>query len=493
MPDFAVKAIFGAMDKFSTVLGHMGVNMGKFGERAHGAFALAEKGASIFKSVLGANLLTGAIQRVGHEIAQLPKVLEDFAERGEQIGRVSSIIGTTADNWQRLAYAAKLTDTPVESLQGAMQKLNRNMADLTVGKGTLMDLMKYGPRGLATSIRGTHDTTEALMLLSDAMVKTRDPQVRARMAVAAFGKAGQEMIPFLLRGREGIHELMKEASLYGSVLDDKTIAASEKMAESMKRFKGMVGSVRDQVLSFVVKAMQPYLEKAMVWLAANKEIIATKIDGFIKGAAEAFRQMAPILGMIIKGAGWLIKNWPLLAYVYLAWQVAALALDAALDANPIGLITIGIEAMILAVITVIHYWKEITGTLQSAWNWFNRLLGNPWIKIGLSIIAEPLLVIAAVIQTIVDLIQGKGISAFKNLIKAAGPLGLFADMLGFGKSGANAGNIAGGEAPNKGQSAMQFINQVNVDNSKAPGVTSAVRTSQPAAGNGGMQYAMGAG
>jgi hypothetical protein len=149
--------------------------------------------------------------------------------------------------------------------------------------------------------------------------------------------------------------------------------------------------------------------------------------------------------------------------------------------------------MILAVITVIHYWKEITGTLQSAWNWFNRLLGNPWIKIGLSIIAEPLLVIAAVIQTIVDLIQGKGISAFKNLIKAAGPLGLFADMLGFGKSGANAGNIAGGEAPNKGQSAMQFINQVNVDNSKAPGVTSAVRTSQPAAGNGGMQYAMGAG
>lgn len=487
MPDFAVRTIIGAVDKFSTILGHMGVNMGKFGEKAHGAFALAERGASIFKSVLGANLVSGAIQRIGHAIEDLPNLVTDFAERGEQIGRTAQMLGITADAYQRLAYAAKLTDTPTEAFDMSMRKLNLAIGQGERGMGPLIKQMYRLNAPLAAQLRTVRNADEAFMDVADAVSKTTDVQRRAAIVTAAFGKAGQQMLPMLLKGREGLMELRKAAL---DVIPDDALHAADRFNVGMKILKANVQSVKDQVLGFVVKAVTPYLEKAIIWLQANREIIATKIENFITRFANSLRDAKPYLLFLWNAASWLIKNWPLLIVVYGAWTAAQLALDAAMLASGIPEIVIGITAMIAAVIMVIKYWKEITGALQAAWNWFDRLYNKSLIlRNAIFFLASPIWLVVEAIRTLVDLLSGRGLKSFENFIppwlKGA------TDKLGITQQGANQGSWASGEAPNKGQGAMSFVNQVNVDNSRAPGTNSSVRTSQRASGNPGMQYAMG--
>ena len=492
MADFAVSAAIRAIDKFSVVADKMGGAWGRFGSKGADAMDRVNEKAGLFKKILGGvvagNLITGAIGKVAQGIKSMVEAIPEFAERGQLIGRTAEMIGISADSLQRLSYAARLTDTPVEALEISMKKMNMAIGQGARGMGPLVQQMtKLNPQ-LAMQLRSAKDSRSALLYVADAVSRTNNAQARAAIATAAFGKAGQEMIPMLALGREGLNKLMREASVYGSVLDDKAIAASGRLDDSLKRLHGMVGSIKDQVLSFAVTALSPYIERLVQWLAANKEIIAQRFEGFLERLTTGFRDLWPVVSTLFKGVGWLIRNWPLLGAVYLAWIAAQLALDVALSSNPIGLITLAIEGLIVEVLIIIRYWHEITGALQSAWNWFNKLFANPWIATALYLIASPIWLVVTAVRTLVDLLSGKGWKSFENFIPPW--LRGATNKLGLTAAGDTSGMWGGGEkAPNKGMGAFQFINQVNVDNSRAPGVTSTVRASPVITGNPGYQYA----
>jgi hypothetical protein len=468
-------------DKMAGFLGAVKMNA----ERAIPGLNMMKKAfGSIAGQVAIGNLVGMGIQRAMRGAIDLVKSVPEFAERAQQIGRTATIVGTSAESWQRLAYAAKMTDTSTEGLQGAMQKLNRNMADLSTGRGTLMDIVKFGPPGLGAMIRKTHDSGEALMLLADAFQRTKDPQVRARMAVAAFGKAGQEMIPMLARGRAGLQELMKAAN---NVISDKAITSGEAFDDNMKRMRATMDGLKSSILGTLVQAAAPWVEKLANWAAANKDLIAAKVTTWIENLGRGFQQALPFLEMVVKGAGWLIKNWPLLLLVYVGWTAAQIALNVALDSNPIGAVIIALEAMIAAVIIVIHYWHEITSALQSAWNWFNNLYDKSLLlRNALFFLASPIWVIVQAVRTLIDLLEGRGLKSFQNFIppwlKGA------TDAMGLTKNGGGQWNES--LAPNAGASGtnINLINRINVDNSRAPGTTSGVRVAPPLSGRQGAQF-----
>jgi len=489
MVDFAVSANFGAnASKFLSTMHAMRSGVSAFAKSAIPGLGLVSKAFhSIAGQVAIGNLVSRGIQSIGRGMVNMVKSVPEFADRAQMIGRTAGIIGTTAENWQRLGYAAKMTDTNVEGLQGAMQKLNRNMADLSVGKGTLMDIVKFGPPGLGKMIRGTHDTTEAMFLLADAFQKTKDPQVRARMAVAAFGKAGQDMIPMLALGRAGMQKLMAAAN---NVIPDSTIASASAFDDNLKRVRLTMDGLKSSILGTLIKAANPFLDKLRIWVEANKELVAQRVEEFIKNFGNGIRAAVPYLEAGVRVVGWLVKNWPFLALVYVGWTAAQIALNVALSANPIGAVIIAVEALVVAVIMVIHYWKEITGALNAAWNWFDRLYNKSLLlRNAIFFLASPIWLVVEAVRTLVDILSGRGWQSFQNFIppwlKGA------TDKLGISSQNANQGYWNNSQAPNKGVGAMRFINQVNVDNTAAPGVKSNVRVAPQLTGAEGMQYAAG--
>jgi len=503
--DFAVRAVIGAVNRFSAVFARMGVDVGRFGSQAERSFGRAERAGSLFKTILGANLATLAIRRLGQEIRQIPQVLEEFASRGMEIGRTAGLLGLTAEAFQRLSYAAKLTDTPTEALTGSMKILNRNLAQLRVGTGTLHSLMAKVNPALARQLRTVQDSQSAFLLVSDAVVGTKDAQLRAAIATAAFGRRGQELIPMLAQGRTRLHELMKEASVYGTVLDDKAIAACARMEETMKRLRGAVRSVKDQVLGLVVQGIAPYLEKALAWVVANKEIIATKITDFISRAGRVLRDLQPVFGLLLKAVGWLLGNKDRLIGLWIAWTAAQIALNMAMGANPVGIAVLALEALIGVALLVITHWREITAWTTRVWEairGFGEGLWNstiPYLKAFggaiMTFLLAPLnLAVDAVrgMLWVLSKLPGKAGEGFRGALdavtafqdKANSLLTGSARQFGFGELGKGLGE----RAPNEGmrRPEVNVTVPVNVDNTRAPGVSSMVRRAPPVLGYAGI-------
>ena len=79
-----------------------------------------------------------------------------------------------------------------------------------------------------------------------------------------------------------------------------------------------------------------------------------------------------------------------LSGLMIAWRLAVLAATAAqwlwnvaLTANPIGLIIVGIGAMIAAVALLITHWDKVVDVLKTVWDWFSRILSfTPFGLIG---------------------------------------------------------------------------------------------------------------
>lgn len=466
MPDWATTAFFkanasGWLGQVARMHDKMTGFLNATGKAAQGAFPHLHKffTESIAGQVAIGNLVSRGIGRGADLIKDMVKSVPEFAERADQIGRTALIVGTSAERWQRLAYAAKMTDTSTEGLQAAMQKLNKNMADLTVGKGTLMDIVRFGPKGLGQMIRSTHDTTEALMLLADAFKKTTDPQVRARMATAAFGKAGQELIPMLSEGREGLIRYMEAAR---DVIPDRTILAGEKFAATWKKTTATLNEIKDRVLGQLLERFQPFLDRFLAWVDANKDLINRRIDTTLNTIASA-------LQMVVG-----------------AWQ----SLQTLTGGNAVKDIFLLVGA-----------WKALTIAITAA-NAAKALFGNGSPGGSLGGMAGKLLggggaaaggasALGGVAALAIPLAAGAGLMAATSWATkermahptdvtraqdAANPY-LFMQRQG-----------SFGMAPNAGAPNVNVPLTVNVDNTRAPGTNSAVSVAPPLTGARGMQF-----
>jgi hypothetical protein len=383
--NFSVATIFSAVDHLSETFDKWNKKGEKFEGDQKKHFEGASEAASRFKAVFEGSLAAKGVEKLIDVAKELPKQFEEFAEKGEKIGRMATTIGMAADEYQRLQYAAKMMDIDSGSLDNALKKLNLGLGQLTTNTGPLSKGLRGVDSQLLIQLRTSKSAGQAFLLVAEAVKKTDNVQKRAAIVTAAFGKQGQALIPMLLKGKEGLAEYMKEADLYGSVLDEKAIAASERFSDSMKKTRGMLENVKNQVLGGLLEKLQPIIDKFVDWVAANKDLISQRIGEIIEGIGK-FAQRAyafikdwgpAILAAVaafylLRGATIafsaitaIMKVAQVAMFAYSAFTQGAAtaqeALNLVMDANPIGLIIVGIAALIAIVVLMIQHWNDATG------------------------------------------------------------------------------------------------------------------------------------
>jgi hypothetical protein len=475
VPDFAVSASIKAIDKLSGIFHGMGKAVGLFGNEANSAFEKAGKGAGLFRQMLGANILgnlvTSGLQRVGQYLREIPQAIEDFATRGEDIQKMSNQLGLSTDAFQRLSYAATITETPIDVMQAAMGKLNVAIGGLQRGMGPLHStLLKLNP-ALAKQLLTTKSSRSAFLMIADAISRETNVQKRAAMEVAIFGKAGQGMNAMLAQGSVGLEKLMQDAGIYGSVLNDDAIAASEKLAVDTKKLKGMFGSLKDTVLSTLVVAITPYVDKALQWVTAHQDLIRQKIPEVIGDIKDAAIKLYEVAKKVVDTWNSLnaLANGHLARDILLvvgAWKAVKVAIEVATAAQAV-FAAASAEGGAAGVAGAIG--SKALGALSAV------PLAAP-IAVGASAILPMMTQPEAAIHAAMTGQKLKGGNFLTNLLTRA--YGFGARLRGGGKE----------TAPNAGTAGINIHNHINVDNTAAPGVTSSVRSSPVITGNPGYQY-----
>ena len=507
MPHFAVETIFKLNDQFSSKLGNIEKKTTGVGK--------------IFKGVFGANVAMAGLQKLGSLAREIPDQLQAMAEKGEGIARTSKIIGLGTDELQRFRYAAKMTDTDVGGMEASLKKMNNGLAQLKKHQGPIETGLKRMNPQLMAQLRTAKDSQSAFLLVAEAMSKTENAQKRAAMAQAIFGKAGQDMIPMLLEGKAGLAKIMGETEKYAGIMGKDAIEASEKFADAQKKTNGVLQSLKNSAITPLLEAITPYLDKIVEWITQNKLLLKQKIKDFVTGFMGALKVAGQVLAWVIdmttrfgpallataeailvviavskalKVAEAIFNGVKLAIFAFQAVTSGAAtameALNLVLGLNPIGLVVIAVVALVALTIALIKHWNDASGVF---------VVVKKSIMSLISVALSPLLGIIDLVcrgLEAIGRIMGKdvsGIAAFRQGMEGfvykntflSGMQNQFGPSKGMGGfraleqgQGDDSGfGLAGVNLPKR--PGLSLINKINIDNSRAPGVSSKTRVAPP--------------
>lgn len=270
------------------------------------------------------------VAAVGVGIALL-KNAQDVANRGDIYAKQAAIIGTTAEELQKLNYVADLAGVPQEALANAMKKLNKNMGDARMGTGELKTLLEKTNPALLAQLNATTDSAAAFDLMIDAMHKTTNAQDRAALATAAFGKAGQGLINISSMSAEEIKKLKDEAVKYG-IISNASAKSAEDFMDAQTRMKAAITGVRNALGTALMPIIQSVVEG---------------ITNFV-GDGEKLKSLLKTIGPIIIGVGGALAGMMIVNKVkglIDGFKTSMAALRVVLAAHPIMLLVGGVAAL----------------------------------------------------------------------------------------------------------------------------------------------------
>jgi hypothetical protein len=299
MASKAVETRFTAADKVTPAFKAMEGGASKFSVAAKAAFRsvvpetskLGMALSDITKGVVVGNLITKGITAAAGAIKNTIASIPEFAARADEIGKTAQKLGLTTDALQRYRFAAAHANVDTNVLNTAFQTMTKGL-----GSGALFKSLEKVDAGLAAQVKQAKSVDEAFKMITSAAAGYTDTSQRTAMMMAAFGKAGNQLVPML----GDLEEQMKAASLHGNMISQKDIDMAGKFNTLMTNTKFMLQSFADTARSAAMQYVIPLLEKFKTWATENKNQIVNTINSVFKVASKT-------VTWLIKAVSWLYK------------------------------------------------------------------------------------------------------------------------------------------------------------------------------------------
>lgn len=234
--------------------------------------------------VAGAFAIESLLSFTRSTIATLPAI-NDLANQ----------TGFTAEEIQRLGFAASQTGVDQDTFNASLLKLTKNIGE--AAKGGKQAVEAFTALGVSTEGIGKKDPRQIFGQLVDGLKNVKGVAERAEIAQTLFGLSGVKLAPFLAKGEEAIAAMGDEAQNLGLVIDGVTIARVDDLDDRLNVIKAtFVGTGKR-----IVVDMLPALEKmADFLLDVVKQL--TKIPKLMRTFSGELKALAFVVGSILVGA-----------------------------------------------------------------------------------------------------------------------------------------------------------------------------------------------
>ena len=267
---------------------------------------------------------------------------KSFADYGSMVGEMAERTGLTTDQFQELAYAAKMAGVETETLAKAFKAMSTFMT----GDGAASDLAEM--KLTLEDFKGL-DAYSTFMKLSDAIGGIDSPANRTAMAMKVFSKSGFDLIPMLASGSAEIKKLGEELDKTGNKLSGEQVQSADALGDAYDALKESAMGAWRQIGSAVGDVFMPWIEAA--------KSAATTVSNFIKENRELAQTVAAVgVGLMAGGAALLGLSG--LAYgasfalagvssamAGVAAVVGAVGSVLAFTVTPLGLLTAGLGTL----------------------------------------------------------------------------------------------------------------------------------------------------
>ena len=233
----------GAISEMKKLAGEAEKNLGKAGNDV-GKFSQNATKIGAGMVAVGTGLLATAISAAS-----------TTTDLGREVIKLQRYTGMNAESASKLAYASKMSGVAVDDLAIGIGRLSKTMAN------SPEKLSRFGIEAKTSDgkLRGMTD------VLGDVAEKfrTMGPGTEATAAsLDLFGRSGANLLPFLLKGRDGIAELSGEAEKMGLVLSQDNIDAVKKNVVAQRELTAAVNGAKVQIGNQMLPVLTKFAELA---------------------------------------------------------------------------------------------------------------------------------------------------------------------------------------------------------------------------------------
>ena len=204
-------------------------SLAKFGTRARAAIGVAATGAAV-----GLIALT-----------------KSAIDNADALDNMSQRIGVSVEALSRLQYAAKLSDTSIESLQTGFRTLANNMV---AGSDAFAKL------GISiTNTDGSmRSSVEIFSEIADRFAGMEDGALKSALAVDFFGRSGLDLIPMLNAGSAGMAEFARQSDEFNYTISTKTARAAAAFNDNLDKVNAQLTGIANKVMEAVLPALTEF-------------------------------------------------------------------------------------------------------------------------------------------------------------------------------------------------------------------------------------------
>ena len=276
----SLQGAFASLGQFGSVVGEFSRSIGE----AFDGIGKGSNGIAVAVTALGA--LGAASIAAAAGFIELGK---GGAELVEHLNLISQKTGISVRDLQIFEAAGKTVGVSLDDMVIGLRRFDQAITGF--GKGA-------AAQGILRELGVTaKDNKEALLQTADAFSKMQDPVRRANDAVALFGRSGLNMIPVLMKGRDGILEWEKAVDTLGPKIGKEAVDANEKYRKSVEEMSLSWDKFKVQVEESTI----PALSKLTSWFANNFQSMKAGLAGGF-GAAAILKEQQAAQAALVNGA-----------------------------------------------------------------------------------------------------------------------------------------------------------------------------------------------
>jgi lambda family phage tail tape measure protein len=246
-----------------------------------------------------AGLAAGAVAALG--IAGAGIALS-AAKAANEMFELSEKTGVSTESLSRFGYAAGLNGVSLEQLGKGIEKMNKSIfAAATAPAGAVNAFTRLGV-SLKDAEGNLRSSEDILVDLAEKFKKLPEGPARGALAMQVFGKAGAEMIPFLIQGKSGIQALSAEADKLGITIGGKTAEGSHVFEQTLKRMQGALQGAANIVLKDMLPALQGFADFIFEDLKDPSGVFRSIGRTILDVVVPAFKILAGVVGTVIAAA-----------------------------------------------------------------------------------------------------------------------------------------------------------------------------------------------
>jgi hypothetical protein len=251
------------------------------------------------------------------------------AREGGKLEDLQHQVGTTAENFQALSYAAKQNGLDSEELAHALTMLSR--ASYGASKGGKSQLEAFQALGVGIYDTNGHLKASDVLLrsVSDAYEKMPDGVKKTAIAQELFSRGGGKLVSFLNLGSVAIAQMEQRARDLGAVMSQDMVGAADALGDSMDWLMAGFKGIRNAIAEPLLVPMRQVIDSMVEWLVVNRELIKSRITTFVTYFAAAVRFLwKNAISPLVTALGFMMDHWRLFAALLGGALVAAVIVGA---------------------------------------------------------------------------------------------------------------------------------------------------------------------